>query len=122
MLAGELGPVASAALTDGAAGLSRFALTVLRPVQPMLAQTADGVEDALARISPAAVEWKLDGARIQVHRLGDEVRVFTRTLADATDRVPGDRGGGSRAPRERAHPGRRGDRAPAGRRGRTRSR
>jgi DNA ligase-1 len=88
MLAGELGPVASAALTEGAAGLSRFALTVLRPVQPMLAQTADGVEDALGRISPAAVEWKLDGARIQVHRLGDHVRVFTRTLADATDRVP----------------------------------
>ncbi len=88
MLAGELGPVASAALADGAAGLSRFSLTVLRPVQPMLAQTADGVEDALARISPAAVEWKLDGARIQVHRLGEDVRVFTRTLADATDRVP----------------------------------
>ena len=88
MLAGELGPVASAALTDGAAGLARFALTVLRPVQPMLAQTADGVGDALARISPAAVEWKLDGARVQVHRLGDDVRVFTRTLADVTDRVP----------------------------------
>jgi DNA ligase-1 len=54
----------------------------------MLAQTAADVDDALARIGPAAVEWKLDGARIQVHRLGEEVRAFTRTLADVTDRVP----------------------------------
>jgi DNA ligase-1 len=88
MLAGELGSVAAAALAEGSSGLSRFRLTVLRPVQPMLAQTADGVEDALRRISPAAIEWKLDGARIQVHRLEDEVRAFTRTLADVTDRVP----------------------------------
>jgi DNA ligase-1 len=88
MLAGELGPVAAAALSEGASGLARFRLSVLRPVQPMLAQTADGVDDAIGRISPAAVEWKLDGARIQVHRLGDEVRVFTRTLADVTPQVP----------------------------------
>ena len=54
----------------------------------MLAQSADDVPSALARISPAAVEWKLDGARIQVHRQGDEVRAFTRNLADVTDRVP----------------------------------
>jgi DNA ligase-1 len=54
----------------------------------MLAQSAPDVPSALARISPAAVEWKLDGARIQVHRLGEEVRVFTRNLADVTDRVP----------------------------------
>ncbi len=54
----------------------------------MLAQSAEDVPSALARISPAAVEWKLDGARIQVHRLGDEVRAFTRNLADVTDRVP----------------------------------
>ncbi len=88
MLAGDLAPVAAAAMTDGAAGLARFHLTVLRAVQPMLAQTADGVAEAMGRIQPAALEWKLDGARIQVHRLGDEVRVFTRTLADVTDRVP----------------------------------
>ncbi|HEY7754625.1 MAG TPA: ATP-dependent DNA ligase [Actinomycetota bacterium] len=88
MLAGELGPVAAAALERGAAGLAGFRLSVLRPVHPMLAQTADGVEEALGRISPAAVEWKLDGARIQVHRLGDEVRVFTRTLADVSAQVP----------------------------------
>jgi DNA ligase-1 len=54
----------------------------------MLAQTADGIDEALARISPASVESKLDGARLQVHRLSDEVRAFTRTLADVTDRVP----------------------------------
>ncbi len=54
----------------------------------MLAQSADDVPAAFERIRPAAVEWKLDGARIQIHRLGDEVRVFTRNLADVTDRVP----------------------------------
>jgi DNA ligase-1 len=88
MLAGELAPVAAAAIGEGAGGLTRFRLTVLRPVQPMLAQTAEDVEDALERIRPAIVEWKLDGARLQVHRLGDEVRAFTRTLADVSDRVP----------------------------------
>ncbi|MDP9341299.1 MAG: ATP-dependent DNA ligase [Actinomycetota bacterium] len=88
MLAGDLGAVAAAAIADGRAGLGAFRLTVLRPVQPMLAQTAEDVGQALERIRPAAVEWKLDGARIQVHRLGTEVRAFTRNLADATDRVP----------------------------------
>jgi DNA ligase 1 len=88
MLAGDLRAAAVAALRDGGAGLERFRLTVLRPVQPMLAQTADDVEAALERIRPAVVEWKLDGARLQVHRLGGEVRAFTRNLADVTDRVP----------------------------------
>jgi ATP-dependent DNA ligase I len=88
MVAGDLGSVAAAALDRGTAGLDAFHLTVLRPVQPMLARTAADTDEALARIHPAAVEWKLDGARIQVHRLGDEVRAFTRTLADVTDRVP----------------------------------
>src|SRR3970040_2931839 len=54
----------------------------------MLAQTADDLGGACERVSPAAVEWKLDGARIQVHRLGSEVRAFTRNLADITERVP----------------------------------
>ena len=54
----------------------------------MLAQTADDVADALGALGAAAVEWKLDGARLQVHRAGDEVRAFTRSLADVTDRVP----------------------------------
>ncbi len=86
MVWGDLGAVAAAALRG--ADLDAFRLTVLRPLQPMLAQTAEGVEDALGRISPASVEWKLDGARIQVHALDGEVRVFTRNLADVTARVP----------------------------------
>ena len=88
MVTGDLGIVASAALTEGQEGLRRFGLTVLQPIQPMLAQTGDDLEDALARISPARIEWKLDGARLQVHRAGREVRAFTRNLADITDRVP----------------------------------
>jgi len=88
MLAGELPPVAGAAFAEGAAGLARFRLEVLRPVKPMLAQTAEDVASAIARTGPAAAEWKLDGARLQVHRLDSEVRAFTRSLADVTDRVP----------------------------------
>jgi ATP-dependent DNA ligase I len=88
MLAGDLAAVAVVAVRDGVQGLERFTLTPLRPVQPMLAQTASDLEDAFVRIRPAAVEWKLDGARIQVHRSGGEVRAFTRNLADITDRVP----------------------------------
>src|SRR5262249_2501689 len=88
MLAGNLGTVATAALEEGPPGLLRFTMTLLRPVSPMLAQTAEDPADALARIHPASVEWKLDGARIQIHKLGDEVRAFTRNLADMTGRVP----------------------------------
>jgi DNA ligase 1 len=88
MLAGDLGPVATAAAREGGDGLARFRLELFRPVQPMLAQTADDLGAALARTGPAAIEWKLDGARIQVHRRGDAVRVYTRNLADVTPRVP----------------------------------
>jgi len=88
MLEGDLGTVAAAALADGEDGLERFRLTVLRPVSPMLAQTAADARDALERIHPADVEWKLDGVRLQVHVLDGQVRAFARTLADVTDRVP----------------------------------
>ena len=88
MLAGELPPVAGAAFAEGPEGLARLHLEVLRPVKPMLAQTAEDVATAIGRTGPAAAEWKLDGARLQVHRLGGEVRAFTRSLADVTDRVP----------------------------------
>jgi ATP-dependent DNA ligase I len=88
MLAGDLGAVAAAAIEGGSSALTRFRLSLLTPLQPMLAQSAADVRAAFERIHPAAVEWKLDGARIQIHRLGDEVRVFTRNLADVTDRVP----------------------------------
>ena len=88
MVAGDLGVVAAESVASGTQGLAGFRLTILRPIQPMLAQTATDLTDALGRIHPAAVEWKLDGARIQVHRLRGEVRAFTRNLADITDRVP----------------------------------
>jgi DNA ligase 1 len=88
MLGGSLAVVSQAALAEGEAGLGRFRLELFRPVLPMLAQTAEDLEDAFDRIRPAAVEWKLDGARIQVHRRGNDVRVYTRNLADVSDRVP----------------------------------
>ncbi|MGI9006726.1 MAG: ATP-dependent DNA ligase [Streptosporangiaceae bacterium] len=68
--------------------LRSFTLQVGQPVRPMRAASAPDLEAALARISPAICEWKIDGIRIQVHRSGDQVRVFTRTLDDITDRVP----------------------------------
>ena len=88
MYAGGLAAVAKAALTEGAAGLSRFAIRVLQPVQPMLATPANDVAGALASLGTAALEWKLDGARVQVHKAGDDVRVFTRSLNDVTPAVP----------------------------------
>jgi ATP-dependent DNA ligase I len=88
MLAGDLRTVAAAAMRAGARGLQQFRLTPLRPITPMLAQTADDVASALERLGRASIEWKLDGARIQAHRRGEEVRIFTRNLADITSRVP----------------------------------
>jgi DNA ligase-1 len=88
MLRGDLGAVAEAGMRDGSAGLSQFRLQVGQPLKPMLAQSATSVGAALERISPAAIEWKLDGARVQIHVLGDDVRIFTRSLDDITSRVP----------------------------------
>lgn len=88
MYSGNLGQVARAALEEGAAGLSRFSLRLLSPVAPMLASPAEDVEDAIERLGEAAYEYKLDGARIQLHRDGDEVRAFTRQLQDVTARLP----------------------------------
>ena len=88
MYAGGLAAVAKAALTEGAAGLARFSIRLLQPVQPMLATPAEDVAGALAALGTAALEWKLDGARVQVHKAGEEVRVFTRNLNDVTAAVP----------------------------------
>jgi ATP-dependent DNA ligase I len=88
MLAGDLAIVAEVAIREGADGLARFRLTPLEPVGPMLAQTANDVASGLERVESPYVEWKLDGARIQAHRVGDEVAIFTRNLADITERVP----------------------------------
>jgi DNA ligase-1 len=88
MIAGDLAAVARSALTEGAAGLARYAMQIFRPVRPMLAGTARGVDEALARHGRAAFEYKLDGARIQVHKRGREVRVFSRLMNDVTVAVP----------------------------------
>jgi DNA ligase-1 len=87
-LHGSLPDVARSALVDGADGLSAYRLEVGRPLAPMLAGTADDLDDALARMPAAVVDWKVDGVRVQVHRDGDDVRVFTRSLDDVTDRMP----------------------------------
>ncbi len=88
MLRGALPPVAEAALRGGVEGLAPFRLEVGRPLQPMLARSAADVDEALERTGAAAVEWKIDGVRAQVHRDGEHVAVFTRTLDDITGRVP----------------------------------
>ncbi|MDT3398367.1 ATP-dependent DNA ligase [Streptomyces sp. B1866] len=88
MLGGSLGEVARALLARGPAALADVRLEVGRPVLPMLAQTAKDVDDALDRLGPCAVEEKLDGIRVQVHRDGDTVRIYTRTLDDITERLP----------------------------------
>ncbi len=88
MLSGDLGETARLALTGTSEELDAVGLMVGRPVLPMLAASAPTPSEALATTGRASVEYKLDGARIQVHRAGDEVRVFTRNLADITHRVP----------------------------------
>jgi DNA ligase-1 len=88
MLRGDLHAVAEAALRDGPAGLDQFHLHVGQPLQPMLAQSVTSIEAAMGRISPAAIDWKLDGARVQIHVLNRDVHVFTRSLDDITSRVP----------------------------------
>jgi DNA ligase 1 len=89
MFAGSLGAVAQAALGEGAAGLARFQLQLFSPVAPMLAQTAADVDQALDELGEDLVlEWKLDGARIQAHKSGGEVRLYTRALNDVTAAMP----------------------------------
>ena len=88
MLHGDLAAVAAIALRDGRAGLDAIRLQVGRPLAPMLAGTAADVAAALAKTGPAAVDHKLDGARVQVHRDGADVAIYTRTLDDVTARLP----------------------------------
>ncbi len=89
MLGGDLPSVAAAGLTGGTVALDAFTLRVGRPVGPMLAQTAAGVTEALEKLGGTAIfEAKLDGARVQVHRRGDQVTVYTRSLDDVTARLP----------------------------------
>ncbi|MFJ6751778.1 ATP-dependent DNA ligase [Streptomyces sp. NPDC091266] len=88
MLAGGLQEVATALLSEGPAALAGFRLTVGRPVGPMLAHSAKSVGEAVDKLGPCAVEQKLDGIRVQVHRDGPDVRIYTRTLDEVTDRLP----------------------------------
>ena len=76
-------------LAAGATALARFGLQVGRPLKPMLASSEASIDEALARIDgAAAVEWKLDGIRVQAHVADGKVRLFTRSLDDITDRLP----------------------------------
>jgi len=88
MLAGSLPEIARAALTGGESALARYRIQLFRPLQPMLAQTAETPEQALGELGSAAFEYKLDGVRVQVHKDGSEVRVFTRQLSDVSAAVP----------------------------------
>jgi DNA ligase-1 len=86
--AGAMAPVARAALAGGRGALAQFSVRLMQPVLPMLAQPAADLAAALGELGTALLEWKLDGARIQVHKSGSDVRVFTRNLNDVTARVP----------------------------------
>ena len=89
MLSGDLGEVAETAMTGGRAGLEAVGLELFRPIRPMLASAAPSAEDAVSEMGRVSVEWKLDGIRVQVHRRGDTVRIWTRNLNEVTDRLPG---------------------------------
>jgi DNA ligase-1 len=88
MMSGDLGEVAKVALIEGGTALSRYAIQLFRPVQPMLASPAESAAEAIELLGEAAFEFKLDGARIQVHKAGQEVKVFSRGLRDVTAAVP----------------------------------
>ena len=87
MLSGELPATATAALTGGEEALAEFRLRLGRPIRPMLASPAESLDEAIGEQASSIVEYKMDGARIQVHREGDEVHVCTRTLREITGSV-----------------------------------
>jgi DNA ligase 1 len=89
MLSGDLTRTAEIGLTEGEEGLRGIGFEIFRPILPMLASTAETVTDAMAGFDRASVEWKLDGIRIQIHRRGNEVRIYTRNLNEITDALPG---------------------------------
>jgi DNA ligase-1 len=89
MYAKSLGLAARVALFQGAEALGQFQLELFSPVAPMLAQTAADVGEALKELpGEVAFEWKMDGARIQLHKSGDDVRIYTRSLKEVTHAVP----------------------------------
>jgi len=88
MMAGDIGRVARTVLESGPASLAQFDVQLFRPIQPMLAQTAEDAAAAIGQLGEAALEFKFDGARVQVHRSGGEVVVFSRALNNVTAAVP----------------------------------
>jgi DNA ligase 1 len=89
MLSGDLTRTAEIAMAEGEDGLRDVGFELFRPILPMLASTAESVAEAVATFDRASVEWKLDGIRIQIHRRGEEVRIYTRNLNDITSALPG---------------------------------
>jgi DNA ligase-1 len=89
MLSGDLTRTADIAMSRGEEGLRTVGFELFRPILPMLASTAESVADAVSSFDRASVEWKLDGIRIQIHRRGEEVRVYTRNLNEITHALPG---------------------------------
>ncbi|MBW3560882.1 MAG: ATP-dependent DNA ligase [Actinobacteria bacterium] len=88
MLRGDLSAVAAALVEDGPSALASIGLELLRPVQPMLATNAGDLDGAMTGLDRALAEYKLDGARVQIHRASSDIRVFTRNLNDVTERLP----------------------------------
>jgi len=85
----SLGVLVRTGFETGVEGLRRFQLQLMSPIAPMLAQTAGDVDEALEALAkPVAFEWKMDGARIQVHKQGDTVRIYTRSLNEVTSAIP----------------------------------
>ena len=89
MLSGDLTRTAEIAMSNGEEGLRQVGFELFRPIFPMLASTATGVAEAVAGFDRSSVEWKLDGIRIQIHRVGDDVRIYTRNLNEITHALPG---------------------------------
>ena len=109
MMAGSIAQVARAALEKGEAGLAQYEIELFRPIQPMLAQSADDVPEALACIGEAALEYKMDGARVQVHKSGDDVAVYSQKLEGCDGGGSGSSGGYASAAGKGPGAGRRSD-------------
>lgn len=88
MAEGNVATAAKIALLEGETGLLRVAVRLFRPIRPMLAQSAGDAGEAIDRLGEAALEYKVDGARVQIHKQGDDVRVFSRRLREVTPAVP----------------------------------
>jgi DNA ligase-1 len=88
MFSGSIGEVARTAIEESVPGLSRFQPRLFHPISPMLATPAEGGDEAIDRLGEAGWEYKIDGARIQVHKDGEEIRIFTRHLKEVTESVP----------------------------------